>query len=46
MASVNLADYVSRFAIIRADGGGVQISFPLDSDGMAVVTAIHLGLQS
>ena len=46
MASMNLANYISRFAIIRADGSGVQISFPLGSDGMAIVTAICLDLQS
>jgi hypothetical protein len=29
MASMNLADHVSGFAVIRADGEGILISFPL-----------------
>jgi hypothetical protein len=45
MASVNLANHVSRFVVIRADGEGVPISFPLGSDGIAVVTAIRLSLR-
>jgi hypothetical protein len=45
MASVNLADHVSRFAVIRADGEGVPISFPLGSDGIAIVTTIRLNLR-
>jgi hypothetical protein len=44
MASVNFADHLSRFDVIRADGEGILISFPLGSDGMAMVTAIRLGL--
>jgi hypothetical protein len=46
MASMSLADDYSSYAIIRADGEGVPISFPLGSDGMAVVIAICLGLWS
>jgi hypothetical protein len=45
MASVNLADHLSRFVVIRVDGEGVPISFPLGSDGMAVVTTLCLGLR-
>jgi hypothetical protein len=45
MASMNLADYLSSFALIQADGEGVLISFPLGSDGIAVVTIIRLGLR-
>ena len=44
MASVNLANHLSRFDVIRADGKGILISFPLGSYGMAVVTTIRLGL--
>jgi hypothetical protein len=45
MAFVNVADQVSGFAVIRLDGSGVPISFPLGSDGIAVVTTICLGLR-
>jgi hypothetical protein len=45
MASVKLCDQTSGFAVIQADGEGVPISFPLGSDGIAIVTAIHLSLQ-
>jgi hypothetical protein len=44
MASVNLVDHLSSFAVPRADGEGVPISCPLGSDGIAVVTTICLGL--
>ena len=44
MNSVNLADHVSRFVVIREYGEGVPISFPLGSDGIAVITAIRLSL--
>lgn len=40
MASLNLVDCQSRFAIIGTDGEGVPISFPLGSDGLAVITTI------
>jgi hypothetical protein len=33
------------FAIIRADGDSVPLSFPLGSDGLASVLAVRLGLQ-
>jgi hypothetical protein len=45
MASVNLVDHISRFAVIQADGEGVPISFPLGSDGIAVITTIRLSLR-
>lgn len=45
MASMNLANQVARFAIIQADGEGGPISFPLGSEGIAVVTAIRLSLE-
>ena len=45
MASLNLVDCQSRFAIIGTDGEGVPISFPLGSDGLAVITTIWLNLQ-
>jgi hypothetical protein len=44
MAFVNLDDHLSIYAVIRADGEGVPILFPLGSDGVVVVTAFHLGL--
>jgi hypothetical protein len=44
MASVNLADHLSSFVVIQADGEGIPISFPLGSDGIAVIIAIRLGL--
>jgi hypothetical protein len=45
MASVKVGDQTSGFAVIRADGEGVPISFPLGSDGITVVTAICLSLR-
>jgi hypothetical protein len=45
MASMNLADYHAKFAVIQADGEGDPISFPLGSDGLAIVTAICLSHQ-
>jgi hypothetical protein len=45
MASMNLTDYLSSFVVIRVDGEGVPISSPLGSDGIAIVTAICLGLR-
>jgi hypothetical protein len=44
MASVKLAGHVSRFAVIRVDGEGFPISFPLGNDGIAVVIAFRLSL--
>jgi hypothetical protein len=44
MAFVNLVDHLSSFVVIRVDGEGVLILFPLGSDGIAIVTAIRLGL--
>jgi hypothetical protein len=45
MAFAKVGDQTSGFAVIRADGEGVLISFPLGSDGIAVVTAIRLSLR-
>jgi hypothetical protein len=45
MASVNIAPFSTSFATIRADGDGVPISFPLGSDGLASISATHLGLR-
>jgi hypothetical protein len=35
----------SGFATIRADGGSIPISFPLDTNGFALVSAARLGLR-
>jgi hypothetical protein len=45
MAPENIGPFCTSFAIIRADGDGVPISFSLGSDGLALVLAVHLGLQ-
>ena len=45
MASENIGPFCSSFAIIRADGDSVPISFPLGSDGLAMVSAVRLGLR-
>ena len=34
-----------KFCNIRVDGDGVPISFPLGSDGLALVSTVHLGLH-
>jgi hypothetical protein len=44
MAFANLANLCENFVVIQADDEGVPISFPLGSDGLAVVSAIRLGL--
>ena len=44
MASEIIDPFSTSFATIRADGESVPISFPLGSDGSALVSAIHLGL--
>jgi hypothetical protein len=44
MASINLANCLSRYIVIRADGEGVPISFLLGSDGVALVTVVRLGI--
>jgi hypothetical protein len=44
MASLNLADCYSQFAVIPTNGVAVPISFPLSIDGMAVVIVICLCL--
>jgi hypothetical protein len=45
MASVNIAPFSTSFATIRVDGDGVPISFPLGTDGLALVFAVCLGLR-
>jgi hypothetical protein len=45
MASLNLIDHHTSFAVNQADGEGVPISFPLGTDGLVVVIAICLGLR-
>ena len=45
MAFINKPLFYMSFAIIQADGDGVQSSFPLGSDGLALVSTIHLGLR-
>jgi hypothetical protein len=45
MASENIGPLCTSFATIRADGDGVPISFPLGNDGLALVSAVRLGLQ-
>jgi hypothetical protein len=44
MASLNLPNCHSSYAIVRANGEGIQILFPLDSNEFAVVTTIRLSL--
>jgi hypothetical protein len=41
---VNLTDHCKNFVVIRTDGNGVPISFPLGSNGLASISAIRLGL--
>jgi hypothetical protein len=45
MASESIGPFCTSLATIRADGDGVPISFPLGSDGLASVSAVHLGLR-
>jgi hypothetical protein len=45
MASESIGPFCSNFATIRADGDCVPISFPLGSDGLALVSAVCLGLR-
>ena len=45
MASGSIGPFCSSFAIVRADGDGVPISFPLGTDGLASVSAVRLGLR-
>ena len=45
MASESIGPFCSSFATIRADGDCVSISFPLGSDGLALVLAVRLSLQ-
>jgi hypothetical protein len=44
MASANLADLCVSSVVIRADGQGIHVSFPLVNDGLAVVSTIQFGL--
>jgi hypothetical protein len=45
MASLILGDTHSRFSVIYANDDSVPISFPLGSDGLAVVTSLRLSLR-
>jgi predicted phosphoadenosine phosphosulfate sulfurtransferase len=45
MASLNLDDTHSRFAIVFANVEGVLVSFSLGRDGLAVVTSLRLSLR-
>jgi hypothetical protein len=45
MASANPCDTHPRLAVIFSEVGGVPISFPLGSDGVAHVTALRLSLR-
>jgi hypothetical protein len=45
IASVSLANLCTRFAIIQADGEGVPFLVPIGNDGLASISAIHLGLR-
>jgi hypothetical protein len=44
MASESIGPFCTSFAMIRADGDGVPISFPVGTDGLASVSAVRLGL--
>ena len=45
MASQSIGLFCTSFAIVRADGDGVPISFPLGTDGLASVSIIHLDIR-
>jgi hypothetical protein len=45
MASECIGPFCTSFVTIRADGDVVPISFPLGSDGLALVSAVRLGLR-
>jgi hypothetical protein len=45
MAFESVGPFCTSFATIQADGDGVPISFPLGNDGLASVSAVHLGLR-
>ena len=45
IASMNLDSLCISFVVIREYGEGIPISFPLGSDGLAFVSAIHLDLR-
>jgi hypothetical protein len=45
MASLNPGDVLSSFVVIRADGDGIPISFPVGNDGHALVTSLRLSLR-
>ena len=44
MAFKSIGPFCTSFVIIQVDGDGVPISFLLGSDGLASISAIHLGL--
>lgn len=45
MASESIGPFCTSFATIRANVDGVPISFPLGTEGLASVSAVHLGLR-
>ena len=45
MAEYNSPDTHLRFAVIYCEVGRVPISFPLDNNGVAIVTSLRLGLR-
>ena len=45
MASERIDPLCTSFATIRADGDCVPISFPLGSDGLALVSAVRLSIR-
>jgi hypothetical protein len=42
---LNVDDLHSSYVEIHADGEGVSITFPVGSDGLAVVTTLRLSLR-
>jgi hypothetical protein len=45
MATLSVDDAHPSYVEIRVDGEGVPITFPVRSDGLALVTALRLSLQ-
>jgi hypothetical protein len=45
MTAPNLGNIHSRFVVIYFDGEGVPISFPLEVDGLSLVTSLRLSLR-
>jgi hypothetical protein len=45
MATLQLGDTLSKFAVIFANTKGVPVSFPKSNDGLALVTFLRLSLR-